>query len=458
MAIVDYAIKPGVPPASPPPSSVTLRRTLSGRAVTLFGLAYLAPIIVLGTFGVLAVASNGTTASAYLLSLAVMTFTAVSYGKMSRAYPVTGSAYTYTRRSISPHLGFLVGWATLLDYFFIPMVIWLIGAAFLSSAFPAIPTWVWISSFIVITSVLNVLGIKVAASVNSALMAFQLLVLAIFVVLSLRYVALGGAPLLSAGPWFNSATTFSGIAAGAALAAYAFLGFDAVTTLTEETIAPTRTIPRAIMFVVLVGGGLFILTAYTTQLVHPGFVFQDVDAAALDIAKTIGQQLFASVFLAGMIVAQFTAGISAQAAASRLLYAMGRDGVLPRRIFGYLHPRFQTPIFNVLLAGAVGFVALKLTVSTSTSFINFGAFMAFTFVNLSVIAMNLRERRLDNARRIANNFVAPAIGALASVWLLLNLDFPAKMLGCIWLAIGIVYLVYLTRFFRVPPPEQSENA
>jgi putrescine importer len=381
----------------------------------------------------------------------------VSYGKMSRAYPVAGSAYTYTRRSISSHLGFLVGWATLLDYFFIPMVIWLIGAAFLSAAFPAIPTWLWISSFIAITSALNVLGIKVCANVNSALMVFQLLVLGIFVVLSLRYVAVGGAPLFSAAPWFNSATTFSGIAAGAALAAYAFLGFDAVTTLTEETVAPARSIPRAIMFVVLVGGGLFILTAYTTQLVHPGFVFGNVDAAALDIAKTIGQQLFASIFLAGMIVAQFTAGISAQAAASRLLFAMGRDGVLPRRLFGYLHPRLQTPIFNILLSGAVGFIALKLTVSTSTSFINFGAFTAFAFVNLSVIAVNMRERRLNNIWRIGNNFVAPAIGAVASVWLLMNLDLPAKMLGCIWLAIGIAYLVYLTRFFRIPPPEESGN-
>jgi putrescine importer len=135
---------------------------------------------------------------------------------------------------------------------------------------------------------------------------------------------------------------------------------------------------------------------------------------------------------------------------------MGRDGVLPKRIFGYLNPRLQTPVFNVLFSGAVGFIALLLTVSTSTSFINFGAFTAFTFVNLSVIAVNRRNRHHGNgALRFANDYLAPAIGAATSVWLLLNLDLPAKLLGGIWLAIGIAYLAYLTRFFRIPPPEQT---
>jgi putrescine importer len=449
-----------ISPAAPPrvadivttPARSTLERTLSLQAVTLFGLAYLAPLIVLGTFGVLAQTSAGTTASAYLLSLGVMLFTAFSYGKMAAMYPVAGSAYTYTRRSIGSHIGFLVGWAILLDYFFIPMVIWLIGAAFLSAAFPALPSWIWIIGFIVITSGLNLLGIRAASNVNALLMMFQILVLIFFVALSLHFVIHGGGSLYSAAPWFNHQTTLFGIAGGAALAAYSYLGFDAVTTLTEETIDARKTIPRAIMLVIILGGAMFIIAAYATQLVHPGGIFKNVDSAALDIAKQIGTRFFTSVFLAGLIIAQFTAGLSAQAAVSRLLFAMGRDSVLPKRFFGYVSPRLRTPALNILLAGAIGLIALKLDVATSTSFINFGAFTAFTFVNLSVIALYIKGHK-RGWKIVISDLVVPAIGAVTDVWLLLSLDRDAKILGVIWISLGILYLTYLTKFFRVPPPE-----
>ncbi len=444
-----------LPIATKDTTAPTLERTLTLRTVTLFGLAYLAPLIVLGTFGVLAERSAGSTGSAYLLALVAMLFTAYSYGKMAATFPVAGSAYTFTRRSIGPRIGFMIGWAILLDYFFIPMAIWLIGAAFLSSAFPAVPTWVWIVGFIVLTSGLNLIGIKVAANVNALLMVFQLLVLGLFVILSLRHViGIGGAgAAFNLGPFLNPQTTIGGVAAGAALAAYSFLGFDAVTTMTEEVINPRKTVPRAIMLIILIGGGLFIIASYSTQLVHPGGVFKDSSAAAFDIAKTIGSDLFASIFLGGLILAQFTSGISAQAAVSRLLFAMGRDAVLPKRFFGFIHPRFHTPALNILLAGATGLIALKLSVATSTSFINFGAFTAFTFVNLSVIALFLRGRSERGWKRVITDVVAPAIGAVVDVWLLLSLEINAKVLGVIWLTLGLAYLAYLTRLFRVKPPE-----
>ena len=166
-----------------------------------------------------------------------MLFTAFSYGRMAAAYPLAGSAYTYVRRTIDARVGFMVGWAVLLDYLFLPMVIWLIGAAYLQAQFPAVPTWVWIVSFIAITTALNILGIKVANRANYILMAFQVLVIGLFVALSIGSVvaADGAAGLVSPAPFTGIESSFSSIAAGAAIAAYAFLGFDAVTTLTEET-------------------------------------------------------------------------------------------------------------------------------------------------------------------------------------------------------------------------------
>jgi amino acid transporter len=290
------------------------------------------------------------------------------------------------------------------------------------------------------------------------LMIFQILVLAIFVALSLTHVFhTGGAgALVSSTPFLNPRTTISAVSAGAALAAYSFLGFDAITTLTEETIAPKKTIPRAIMLVLLIGGGIFLVVTYSTQLVHPGGTFPDVNSAAFTIAKTIGGDLFSSLFLAGLIVTQFASGLAAQTAVARLLYAMGRDSVLPKRIFGYVHPRFHTPAINVLVSGVVGLIALKLDVATSTSFINFGAFSAFTAVNLCVIAMFIRQRREHGpSQRFVPNVVFPAIGAVVDVYLLLHLDGKAKLLGVIWLTCGVLYLAYLTRGFRRPPPEME---
>lgn len=433
--------------------TTTLTPHLHLRGVVLFGLAYMAPLIVLGTYGIVADNTNGTVPTAYLLATVAMLFTAASYGRMAAVYPVAGSAYTYVRKSIDSRVGFLVGWAVLLDYFFLPMVIWLIGAAYMSAEFPAVPSWVWVLAFIVLTTALNVLGIRVAVTANFLLMAFQLLVIVFFVILSLRQVGAGGHSLFSAVPFYHNGSSFGGISAGAALAAYAFLGFDAVTTLTEETHEPRRTIPRAILLTALIGGVLFVILSYATQLVHPGSTFHDTSSAAFEIANDIGGSLFGAVFLAGLMVAQFASGIAAQAGASRLMFAMGRDGVLHRRFFAYLQPKLETPVFGIVLIGLVGLGALALDVTTSTSFINFGAFTAFTFVNISVIALWLRQRGSTQRGSVLRNLVFPIIGAVVDIWLLVHLDGIAVTLGLVWLALGICYLAYLTRGFRRPPPE-----
>ncbi|MET7997228.1 APC family permease [Amycolatopsis sp. NPDC005232] len=430
-----------------------LERRLGLPGVVLFGLAYMAPLIVLGTFGVVATTTAGTVPSAYVVALVAMLFTAASYGKMAATHPVAGSAYTYVRKAIDSRLGFLVGWAVLLDYFFLPMVIWLIGGAYLSAQFPDVPSWLWLIAFIVLTSLLNVLGIKIAEKANFVLMAFQVLVIVFFVVLSLKQVLADGHSVASGDPFFHPGSTFGTISGGAAVAAYSFLGFDAVTTLTEEAVEPKRTIPRAILLTALIGGGVFIVLAYVTQLVHPGFLFDDESSAAFEIARHIGGSLFGALFLAGLVVAQFASGIAAQASASRLMFAMGRDGVLPR-IFGRLQPKLNTPAFAIGLTGIVGLIALALDVTTSTSFINFGAFTAFTMVNVSVIATWIRTRHTIS-RNVLTWLVAPAIGAVVDLWLLVNLDGLALTFGLVWLGIGIVYLVVLTRGFRRPPPEMS---
>ncbi len=431
----------------------TLKRTLGLSGVVIIGIAWVTPLIALATIGIIAQLSNGAAPTAYLVTLVAMLLTAYSYGRMASVhYKTAGSAYTYVGRDIDPRLGFLTGWLILLDYFFIPLVVWLIGAAYMSAQFPGVPIAVWILAFILVTTALNIIGIKVNARTNYLLVAFQLLVIGIFVALSVAYFAGAdtGASLLS--PFFNEDLTLAAVSAGAAVAAYSFIGFDGLTLLTEETHDPRRTIPRAIMIVVLFFGALFVTVSYVAQLVHPGGSFENVDSAALELARAIGGNLFAAFLLAGLIVGQFASGLAIQAGASRLLFAMGRDGALPR-VLSYIIPRFQTPLIAITLIGLVGLAGLFVDITTSASFINFGAFSAFTLVNLSVIAHFLRRRSERGAGAIFAWVVVPLAGAVVDFYLLLNLDGLAKLIGLVWLVLGVIWLAWLTRGFRKDPPQ-----
>jgi putrescine importer len=437
---------------------VSLERSLTLSHLVLFGLAYLAPMIVFGIYGTVAQATHGLEASAYLVALIAMFFTAFSYTQMVKAYPVAGSAYTYTRKSLNSHLGFMVGWATLLDYVFIPMAIWLIGSAYLNAAFPEVPTWLWVISFILVTTVINILGIKLSTKINFIMMVFQFLVIALFIIFSIRSIlnGMGTATLFSISPFVHNHVSFSFVLAGASIACYSFLGFDAISTFTEETIQPEKTIPKAIILTTLIGGVIFVVATYFTHLAHPDFNnFKDVDSAGFEIAKQIGGNLFSSVFLAGIIIAQFASGISAQASASRLLYAMGRDAVLPKKFFGYLHPKFKTPVLNIITVATIGLLALRLSVSTSTSFINFGAFVAFTLVNVSVIAHYYIKGGKRSGKDNIFYLIFPALGMCFDFWLLVNLDKNAIVLGISWAIFGFIYLLLLTKMFKKQPPEMN---
>ncbi|WP_236201447.1 APC family permease [Pseudomonas pseudonitroreducens] len=431
-----------------------LKRTLSLGSVVLFGIAYMTPIIVLGTFGILADVTRGVVPSAYLVASVAMLFTALSYGRMAAAFPVAGSAYTYVRKSISPKLGFLAGWAVLLDYLFLPMAIWLIGAAYLHSAFPAVPQALWVLAFIGVTTAINVVGLRLAKNINGVLMLVQFLVLIAFVGLAIHYIMGDGSrPLWTLEPFLKEGTQLPLIMGGAAIACYSFLGFDAVSTLTEETHEPRKTIPRAILLITLIGGGIFIAASYFVQLAHPSVEFQNADSAAYEIARNIGGDLFVSFFLIGLIVGQFTSGLSAQASASRLLFAMGRDGVLPRPFFGRISKRFETPVNSIVLCGVVALLALHMDVTTSTSFINFGAFLAFSLVNLSVIFHYYLNADRRGLRELVLFLLFPLIGLLADLWLMVSLDHLAIWLGATWLVLGVIYLAVITGGFRQQPPE-----
>ena len=432
--------------------NIKLTPKLSLLSVVVFGLAYMAPGIVMSIFGVISSTSDGTAPTAFALATAAMLLTALSYAKMAKIFPNSGSAYVYARRLLDSRVGFLVGWAILLDYLFLPTVAWLFQSFYLAAQFPDIPVWAWLALNAGLTTLINITGIVLTDRVNKTLTLLVVTVIGIFIAYCLAY--LGGNPPASlTEPFWNTATTVSSVAAAAAIAAYAFLGFDAVSTLSEETKDAKRNIPRAILLTVLVGGILFVAVSYIMQLVHPGGDFEEAATAAYAMQVLVGGQFYANITNILFIVGGFASGLAIQASTSRLLYVMGRDGVLPRRLFGRLHPRTKTPIFNLLLVGAMATLALNISLEIATSFINFGAFLAFATVNLCVIAYFIRSRRRGTNLSIVSFIVLPVLGAAVDIYLLTQLSPIAITIGCCWIGLGILYLVFLTKGFREEPPE-----
>jgi len=433
-----------------------LQKSLGLPSVVAFGLGYMAPSLVMVIFGVIAVASAGTSATVFGIATLAMLLTALSYAKLSHHYPVSGSAYFYARRLIGSPIGFLVGWSVLLDYLFLPMVAWLVQSVYLNAQFPDIPIWIWMLVNAGLTTLINIVGVVLSDRVNMVLTGAAVFLVLLFVAYCLVFLV-HHQPSDYVAPIWNPLTTVGGVTAATAIAAYSYLGFDAVTTLSEETKDAGRTIPRAVILVILIGGVLFTAVAYVMQLVHPGFDFGkpgDEQVGGYILSIQVGGQAFADWTNLAGIVAGFASGLAVQLSSSRLLYFMGRDGVLSKRVFGWVSPRTRTPIWAILFTGLMCFVGMGLTTDVAYSFINFGAFTGFTIVNICVIAFFVRKRK---TRRLSvlGYVVLPALGACVTVSLLTQLSATALIIGGSWLLAGFLWLLWLTRGFRRPTPAMS---
>lgn len=423
--------------------------------LVIFGVAFLTPMIAYTIYGVIATTSHGVESGSICFAVVAMLFTALSYGHMAKAYPAAGSTYTYTRKAINSKLGVIAGWIVLLGYVFFPMAIWLIGASYFSAAVPAVPSWVWLIGFIVVTSVINIVGVEVGTKINFVMVSIQVIIIIAFLIFTIKAITegMGEGTLASFSPFYNPDIDFSYTVAGAAAACYCFLGFDALTTFTEDTIDPTKNIPRSIILTLLVCGAIFLIVTYFTHLVHPSFDYPNPDNAAYDIARQVAPSIFGGIFLIGTIAGQFAAGLSAQASGARLLYAMGRDGVLPKKLFGKLNGKTKTPINAIVLTGIVALFAIFLDVTKATAYINFGGFVAFFFVNISVIAQYFVRQKERSLKGFILYLLFPILGALLGLYLLVHLDRFAIILGCAWTVAGIVYLLILTKGLKEEPPE-----
>lgn len=441
------------PSAAPAPAR--LKRVMGTPSLVVFGLAYMVPMTIFTTYGLVTTITEGHLSAAYAVTLAAMLFTAFSYAFLVRVIPSAGSAYSFTQRIFGRHVGFLTGWTVMLDYLLLPMLNYLLIGLYLNAQFPAVPTWAFTLAAIALVTVLNIVGITVVRSANLVLVGAQAVFVVVFAALALARVR-EGQSLLE--PFASPDMSLPLIMSGAAILCLSFLGFDAVSTMSEEARDPRRTVPRAIILTTLIGGAAFILVSWVSHLAFPDWQsLTDPDAAAVEIMDSVGGQALVALFLAAYIAGSTASAMASQASVARILFAMGRDGVLPRRVFGRVSARFRSPVGAVLVVSAVALLALAADLETVASVVSFGALAAFSLVNLGA-AKHFLAGRTPSLPDLLRYGLVPGVGFLLTVWLWFSLSGPALMVGLAWLAAGAAYLLVLTRGFRRPPPAVDLDA
>ncbi|HEY1632290.1 MAG TPA: APC family permease [Rhizomicrobium sp.] len=432
-----------------------LKRSLSLGDLLIYGLVFISPTAPIAVFGIVFNASAGQVPLIYLVGLMAMVFTAISYMTMSRVYPVAGSAYSYAARAIGPAVGFFAGWAILLDYLLLPTLSFVVCAIAMHAVLPGVPEWIWVVSLLALSTLVNYLGIRATARVNLVMLVLQFIILAAFVA-----AAVVAKPHLSLTPLYNPTVFSPGLVFGAvSLGVLSFLGFDAISTLSEETKGGPSTVARATILSLCLAAALFMVQTYLASLFVLGrtsFPAGDAtDAAFYNIARTIGGSGLEFVIAVPGIVLGATAGaLTAQAATARLLYSMARDGKLPRAL-AHVHPARKVPERAVFLVAGVTlalglFMVSKLELLTSM--VSFGALAGFLLVNASVLFQFWR----DPARHWLRHVAVPVLGMAITGYVLWNAEANAKIAGAAWLVVGAVFFLVLRRLGR--PADLSEIA
>jgi len=447
-------------PSSAPPR---LRRTLTLWDLIFYGIVLIQPIAPVPLYGVAQKLSDGHFVTIIIIALFAMLITAVSYGRMGALYPTAGSAYTYVGKGLNPHLGFLAGWAMILDYLLQPLIntVW-ISTALHARYVPQVPFVVWALLIAGIMTVLNLIGVKASATANKVLLAIMSVVVVAFIVLALKFLygGQGWAGLFSLQPIYDPKTFDSHkILTATSFAALTYIGFDGVTTLAEDVENPKRNVLLAVVLTCIFAGVCSGVEAYLGARVWPDWQsFPNLETAFMDICSRVsGKLLFNSMGFI-LIVAAFGSGLTGTLGAARLLFGMGRDNVLPKKFFGKLKPGTSTPTNNILLIGGLAFLGAVLLNYIGSAYehagelLNFGAFLAFMGVNFACFwQFSVISKKTGEKRKLLRDAILPLLGFAFCALIWFNLNVIAKTVGGIWFAIGILYVGSKTNWFRSKP-------
>jgi putrescine importer len=420
-------------------SKVTLKRSLSYWDLVLYGIILIQPTAPMPSFGVIYNEAHGHVVTAILCAMVAMLFTSISYGRMARAYPQGGSAFMYVSRELHSFPGYLTGWCMAMDYILNPLIctIWSSKAA--ANFLPGVPYIAWAIFFAAMFTLLNLNGVETSARINTMMAAALGVVIVLVVIAITRYLLhLPHQPASFYTLPFYDRSTFasSALFRGTSIAVLTYIGFDGISTLTDEAKDPQHSIPRAIVATCLITGVLASIEVYLAQLVWPrGATFPDIDTAYVHIAGRAGGPVVFAIVNGALLLATIGSGMASQLGAARLLLAMGQDGAIPRRFFGAVHPRNRIPRNNVLLIGAICLAgALILNYQLGAELLNFGALLAFMGVNISSAVLGWRQGRGSQWFAIS----LALLGFVVCFFIWMNLSRPALIAGTAWAAVGVV--------------------
>ncbi|MEV7779310.1 APC family permease [Kitasatospora sp. NPDC088351] len=426
-----------------------LRRSLGVRDLMVYGLLFIAPMAPVGVFGVLDAKSHGAVASVYLAATVAMGFTAFSYAQMVRAVPQTGSVFAYARAGLGEGPGFIAGWMAMLDYLLIPAVAYLFSGIALNSLVPDVSRWVWTALAVLVTTALNLVGVRTAAAVGFAVLAMEIAVLAVFVAAAVVVLVRDGAQRGLATP-FTAVGAFSmtAVISAVSVAVLSYLGFDAIATFVEEAVGASAAVARAVLWCLVLAGVLFVAQTYLAALLEPMTPQQlAADPAAQGSAfydtveNGIGHWLHVLVAASKAIGAAFAA-LAGQAAAGRLVFAMGRAGRLPR-FLGAVDPASAVPRRALLTAAVITLAAAVWAARRDdgldqlTSVVNVGALTAFALLHASVIGWYAVKQR---SRDLLRHVVVPVLGIVVIGAVVYEASSTAQTVGAVWLLVGLVVL------------------
>jgi amino acid transporter len=443
-----------------------LRRTLKLSDLIFYGIVLIQPIAPVPLYGVAQKLSDGHFVLIILIAGFAMLITAVSYGRMATLYPTAGSAYTYVGKGLNPHLGFLAGWAMILDYLLQPLIntVWISTALHERAAYfhiPQIPFVVWALIIAGIMTALNLAGVKASANANKVLLAVMSVVVVYFIVVAVRflYAGQGWAGLFSIQPLYDAKTFNSHkILTATSFAALTYIGFDGVTTLAEDVENPKRNVLLAVVLTCLFAGICSGVEAYLGARVWPDWQsFPNLETAFMDICRRAGGLVLSWSMALVLIVAAFGSGLTGTLGAARLLFGMGRDGVLPKKFFGQLTPGTNAPTNNILLIGGLSFIGAVLLNYIGSAYehagelLNFGAFLAFMGVNFACFWQFSMRRQQGAPMNFVRDALLPLVGFIFCGLIWVNLNIIAKTVGGIWFVLGLLYVGYKTNWFRSAP-------
>ncbi len=450
-----------------------LKRVLGLKDLVFYGIVLNQPVAAIGLFGLVSQISKGHMVFTLLLSMAAMLLTAVSYGRMAALYPSAGSAYAYVGRGVNPYAGFMAGWTMFLCYLIIPMINTVFGVLSFMRLFPGTPYWLGVVVFVAIVTGLNLMGVRNSMRANKIMLWFMLIIIGAFIVTAIRYIfqTLGWGGLLDARAIYNPATfNFGAIASGTALVALTYVGFDGITTLAEEVKNPKRNVMLAILIVCLFTGLFSALQMYLAQQSaltmwvsgadagtpwYDRIPQQNIETSFMTVCAQVGGQLLLSAISLTMFVACIASAIAGQMGAARLLYGMGRDNVLPKKVFAKLDGNNGTPINNLLIVGVLAVLgSLLLNYQKVAELINFAALLAFMGVNLAAIN-KFYFQKASGRRNVVTDFLVPAGGFAFCLWIWWSLPLAPMIIGGTWIAAGLLYLAVMTRGFRRKPVQMD---